>query len=120
MAKKDFTQIDTNPVYSTIAEATAPAEPQEGKPANRARKEYTEQEIQEFRKSGKTRGRKGAGMHRFNMAIGDDVSDYVETMSKVQGKNMTQFINDVLRQHMKEHGDLYKKAKEFRDALESL
>ena len=68
----------------------------------------------------KTSGHKGVKLPRINLAFAPDVYEYIQIMSRVRGDNLTAFVNLALRQHMKEHGDLYEKAKEFRDALDSL
>lgn len=125
MAKKDFSQVDTGRVYDMIAEATAEPEhetqeTQEEKAARKPRKMYSAQEAQEFKDQMKTSGHKGVKLPRINLAFAPDVYEYIQIMSRVRGDNLTAFVNLALRQHMKEHGDLYEKAKEFRDALDSL
>ena len=125
MAKKDFSQVDTGRVYDMIAEATAEPEQetqeaQQKKPAYKPRKMYSAQEAQEFKEQMKTSGHKGVKLPRINLAFAPDVYEYIQVMSRVRGDNLTAFVNLALRQHMKEHGDLYEKAKEFRDALDSL
>lgn len=125
MAKKDFSQVDTGRVYDMIAEATAEPEQeaqekQQKKTAHKPRKMYSAQEAQEFKEQMKTSGHKGVKLPRINLAFAPDVYEYIQIMSRVRGDNLTAFVNLALRQHMKEHGDLYEKAKEFRDALDSL
>lgn len=116
-AKKDFSQVNTNPVYSAIAEATAAPETQETPKKRKTRKTYTEQEKHEFMQSMNTSGRKGVKLPRINLAFAPDLYEYAQTMSRVSGLNLTQFVNEALRQHMEEHKDTYKKAIEFRNSL---
>ena len=130
MAKKDFSAINTDRVYNTIAQATAEEpetpdtqeaqETQGNRRKYKARKEYTEQEAAEYLMDGSTSGRKGVKMPRINMAFYPDVYEYIQTMSRVRGESLTAFINLAIRQHMRDHGELYKKAIEFRNSLDNL
>lgn len=118
MAKKqDFSKINTGNIYSdAIAEATAePAqEPQEKR---KARKTYNEQEAAENLQNMKTAGRKGLKLPRINLAFAPDVYDYIRTMARAAGMNYTDFVNMILRQHMDDHAEAYKKAIAFREDL---
>lgn len=114
MTKRDYSQINTGRVYDTIAEATAEPE------TRKARKEYDAQEIQEFQENMKTSGRKGVKMARINMAFTPDVYEYIQVMSRVTGTTMTEFLNTAMRQHIRDHRELYDKAIEFRNSLNSL
>ena len=132
-SKKDFSNVNTNRVYSAIAEATAepeqvqeaaaalpePAEQEEQKTRRKQkeRRTYTEQEAAEIMQTMQTAGRKGIKLSRINLAFRPDVYDYVLTMSRVRGETMTQFIDKVLREHMEQHTGIYKKAIEFRNSL---
>lgn len=121
MAKIDFSQVNTGRVYDTIADATAePQEAQETAGTQEERKErrtYSEQEAAKYLRDMKTSGRKGLKLPRVNLAFAPDIYDYIQTMSRVTGMNMTDFTNYVVRQYMEEHRDLYKKAIEFRNSL---
>lgn len=128
MAKKDFSQINTNRVYGTIAEATAEpeqeatgvmpeAETQEAAGERKPRRTYSEQEAAEIMQSLRTSGRKGIKLPRINLAFSPEVHEYITIMSRVRGENLTQFVNMVLKQHMEEHLDIYQKALEFRNSL---
>lgn len=117
MAKKDFSQINTDRVYNTIAEATAEPETQEAQETRKPRKEYTAQERLDFMQEMKTAGRKGVKLPRINLAFAADTYQYVQIMSRVRGESLTAFVNIALRQHMEEHRDLYDKAIEFRNSL---
>ena len=133
MAKKDFSQVNTNPVYNTIADATAEPEQLPGQKSwedvqgvqeaetepkgRKPRRTYSEQETQEALYSRQTSGKKGVKLPRINMAFSPDVYKYVQIMSRVRGESMTDFINIALRQHMEQHRDIYDKAIEFRNSL---
>ena len=122
MAKKDFSQVSTGRVYGAIAEATA--EPEQGAAAaqetaqeRKPRRTYTEQEAAEIMQTLQTSGRKGVKLPRINLAFTPELHDYILTMSRARGENLTQFVNHVLKQHMEEHRDIYEKAIEFRNSL---
>lgn len=126
MAKKDFSQVNTGRVYGAIAEATAEPEPaaeinpaaaQETAQERKPRRTYTEQEAAEIMQTLQTSGRKGIKLPRINLAFTPELHEYIITMSRVRGENLTQFVNYVLRQHMEEHRDIYEKAIEFRNSL---
>lgn len=105
--KKDFTTANTGRVYSTITEATA----------QEARKEYTEQEVQQMRLAGTTQGRKGCKSPRINMAFNSDIHEYIKTMARVRGETATDFVNTILRQHMEANAEIYEKAQAFQKIL---
>ena len=111
MAKKDFSQINANPVYNSIAESTM----EEKK--RRARKTYTEEEIEDIQNSLQTAGRKGAKLPRINMAFTRQNYDYINTMAKASGLNLTEFVNKVMDAHREGHTELYNRALEFRNSI---
>lgn len=122
MGEKDFSGIDAGRMYNAIQEATAePAqevqEAQEAKRQYKPRREYTEQEKQQYMQQGKTTGRKGLKMPRINLAFAPDIYEYIQIMSRVTGQSMTDYVNTILRQYMEDHQDIYKKAVEFRNSL---
>lgn len=51
---------------------------------------------------------------RTNVSLTQPNYDYLETMSRAAGVNHTQFLNQIIQQHMESHADLYKQAQEFR------
>lgn len=113
MAKKDFTGIKAGEaVKSTIAEATQ--EVQEGR---KKRKTYTDQEAYEFMQEMKTTGRKGVKLPRINLAFTPDNYEYIRTMARAAGMNLTDFVNMIIRQHMEDHADMYTQALDFRNRL---
>lgn len=116
--RKDFSTIVTSPVYNTIAEATADTqEAQETKPKRKPRRTYTEQEAAEALDKMQTAGMKGVKLSRINMAFSPSNYDFVVTMSRVTGQNLTQFVNKVMDEYRAEHKDIYDKALEFRKML---
>lgn len=115
--KKDFSQINTGRVYNAIADATAEPEEQEVQATRKQRKTYSEQEAQQALYERSTSGRKGIKLSRINMGFASDVYAYIQTMSRVSGCSMTDFVNKCLRQHMEEHKDIYDRAIEFRNSL---
>lgn len=106
MAKEDFSQM-----YDAIADSTA------DKKKRGPRRTYTEQEAQEIAETMKTSGRKGVKLPRVNFAFSPSNYEYVCTMSRVSGMNMTEFINAVIKEHKAAHLDTYNKALEFRNSL---
>lgn len=113
--RKDFSKANTARVYDAIAQATAePAqEAQEVQEAKRPRKVCDAQEAQEMREAGTTQGHGGCKAQRINMAFLPRVYEYLKTMSRVQGKTMTDFANEVLAKSMEDNAELYAQAKEF-------
>lgn len=116
MAKKDFTSINTDRVLGTIAEATAEPAQEETK-ERKPRKTYNAQEAEEIMNTLQTTGRKGLKLPRINLAFTPEIHEYIVTMSRVRGENLTQFVNKVLAEHMEEHRDIYERAIEFRNSL---
>ncbi len=110
MSKKDLTQINTGRVYDTIAEATA-------QETRKERKTYNEQEAAEILESGKTSGRKGLKIPRMNLGLTPSNAEYIQTMARATGQNMTDFVNGIIKQHRDEHGELYRQVIEFRNKL---
>lgn len=119
-SKKDFSNVNTNRAYSAIAEATAEPEQQEAQEVQQARRErktYTEQEQQQFREEGKTKGRKGCKAIRINMAFTPEVHEYIKTMARVRGESITDFTNAVFARHMEENAEIYERAKAFKESM---
>lgn len=121
MAKKDFTQVNTSAVYNTIAQATAEEqetqETQEIVKTRKPRKTYNAQEKAKYMQTLNTAGRKGVSLPRINLAFTQPNYDYICTMSRVTGLNLTEFVNEIIDRHRENHSDLYNKAVEFRNSL---
>lgn len=108
-----------NYVQDAIAEATAQPTPEaEPEKKRKPRKTYTEEEIREFKATGKTSGHKGAKTDRVNLAITVDNLEYIRTMGRVTGEGMSGFINRLLEQHRRDNAGLYEKAIAFKNALD--
>lgn len=114
--KKDFSSINTNPVYDAIAEAIEET-PATGKKQYKPRKTYTEEEAAEALESLQTSGKKGVKLPRINLAFTPANYDFIKTMAQVRGQNLTEFVNDMLKEARESHADLYQKAIEFRNSL---
>ena len=119
MAKKDFSNIGTGKVYSTIADATAQPTPdaQEAQKERKKRKTYTEQEALEFQESLNTAGRKGVKMARINIAFTPDNFAFIKVMSRAAGMNQTELVNLIIEKYAAEHEEAYQRALSFRDFL---
>lgn len=136
MAKKDFSNINTNPVFNTIAQAAAEPIPGQMEIADtdcmieevsadaiaadtaaakkrERRSDYTEEEKLAAMNALKTGGKKGVKLPRINLAFTPDNYDFVKRMARVRGQNMTEFINDMLTEARTKHGDQYQKAIAF-------
>ena len=117
MTKKDFTAANTGRVYSTIEEATAEPE-QETQQAQEEQNKQEEQKPQKAKKAQGTQGRKGYKAIRINMAFSPEVYEYIKTMARVRGENVTEFTNFVFSQSMEKNADLYNQAKKFINSFE--
>ena len=111
MAKKDFSTSEK--AFDAIAEATAAPE----EPARKERKTYTDAEAAELLAQYKTSGRKGLELPRINVAFTPDLYLYIRTMARVTGQTYTDFINDVMRQYMDAHREIYDQAMQFKNSL---
>lgn len=110
-AKKDFTSINTSPVYSAIAEATAE------KKQYKERKTYTAEEQLAALNSMKTAGRKGVKLPRINLAFTPENYEFIRIMAQVRGQSLTEFVNDMLKETRQNHADIYEQAIKFRNSL---
>lgn len=133
MAKKDFTTIKTNPVYSAIAEMTADTQPETveaeevtaeptetptaEKKAYKARRTYTEAEMAEALENLQTSGKKGVKLPRINLAFSPANYEFCKIMARVRGQNLTEFVNDIIREARENHAELYEQAIKFRNSL---
>lgn len=124
MAKKDFSKIAADPVYSTIAAATAEPETAETQEVQEAPKKQrkerripTQEEALQAMNALQTTGRKGVKLPRINLAFTPEVYEYIKIMAQVRGENLTQFVNHVLKKSMEDNKKIYDKAIEFRNAL---
>lgn len=118
MAKKDFSKVNTAPIYEAITEATAEAEPMPEKIKYKDRRTYTAAEAQEAMEKLRTTGLKGVKLPRINLAFSPTNYDFVQTMARVRGESMTDFINFIMNEAREKHAETYKKAIAFRDAMD--
>lgn len=109
--KKDFSNVNAEPVYNTIAEATAE------KKTRKKVEPYTEDRAAQMVAAGTTQGRMGCKLHRINMAFSDEVHEYITTMARVRGETITQFTNYIFQKSIADNAEIYEKAKAFRDSL---
>ncbi len=115
--RKDFSSVNTNPVYDAIAEAVDKAPAAGGKKKYKPRKTYTEEEAAAVMDNLQTAGRKGIKLPRINLAFTPANYEFVKIMAQVRGQNLTEFVNDMLREARESHADIYEKAIEFRNSL---
>lgn len=140
-AKKDFTKVNTNPLYSALEDATTDILPGQmeiksidmaleeaearkvqaaldaQEETRKARRTYTNIEKAVAMDSMSTSGRKGVKLPRINMAFTPANYEFIKTMAKVRGESMTDFINHVLELSRETNADLYEQALEFRNNL---
>lgn len=106
-AKKDFINgTNTGRVYDAIADATAQEE-------RKPRRTYSEAEKQDAMDTLNTQGKKGLKARRINMAFTPAVHDYIRIMSDLQGMTITDFVNDILMQHLEQNRESYEAAQEL-------
>lgn len=119
MSKKDFSSVNTNPVYNAIDEATEQpaADPAETTRKKRERTTYSDAELQEFLAMRKTTGRKGAKLPRINLAFSPANYEFIKVMAQVRGESMTDFINEIVSDARETHADIYHQAIRFRNSL---
>ncbi len=79
--------------------------------------EMTEQDRQQALSEGKTQGKKGCKLPRIHMAFTPENIDYIEVMSRLNGSTKGAFVNDLLKQHREENGEIYQKAKNLIDSM---
>jgi len=115
--KKDFSSVNVNPVYDAIAEAVDEKRAAGGKKKYKPRKTYTEEEAAAAMDSLQSAGRKGVKLPRINLAFTPANYEFVKIMAQVRGQNLTEFVNDILREARESHADVYNKAIEFRNSL---
>lgn len=110
MAKKDFSTLNTDPVYNTLAQATAETqEVQETPKRGRPRRMYDE-----YNDTGEETSSRRDKLPRINMAFSVDNYEYIQTMARVSGMSLTDFVNNVVYSHRQQHKDLYEQAIEFK------
>ena len=99
MAKKDFNNVNTAPVFDVIAAATQDTTqtPEKRRPGRPGRTDNTE---------------------RFSLAVAPDLAEYIRTMARITGRSMNDFIILALEQHKENNATLYAEAQKFINSLE--
>ena len=108
MNKKSFEDMDLGANYTSFDDATA--EPEQEK---RPRREYSGFEAQALALQGKTQGRKGAHLERFNIALTPQNADFVRTMSGVNSMPVTKYIDFIITEYRKQNGELYEQIRQL-------
>lgn len=113
------TELKETPAMAKPEAALAPAESEVKKPHKqyKPRKQYTPQEKADFLKIMRTAGRKGVKLPRINMAFAPEIYEYIQTVARASGISMTDFVNLALREHARNHEELYSQAIEIRNSL---
>jgi len=118
--KKDFSQVNTNSVYDTIAEATARPE-EETKGYNMFNTQETQEQqvlqvaqiVNAVLDRQEEKGRDKKKLKRINMAFTDENYDYINVMSRVKGLSLTDFVNELLAKSREENNAVYQKTKDL-------
>lgn len=108
MAKKDFSQVKQDAIYTTMEEATT------------SNDLYTEDEIAKYKAEMRTQGRRGVKLQRISLAVTPEVKEYIKTMCQAANMNYSQFICKLIMDHKTSHPEEYKKAQKAFDAAEKL
>lgn len=114
---KDFSAMNTAPVYSTIEAATEELQEQPQKKQRKVVEAYSPERAEQMIAAGTTRGRKGCKAHRINMAFSDEVHQYIKTMARVRGETITEFTNYIFMKSIEDNKEIYEKAKAFKESL---
>ena len=73
--------------------------------------EQEAQEVQDEQGKQLTQGRKGQKLPRINMAFQPDNLDYLQTISRIEGVSMTDYVNRLLQRDRIARADIVEKAK---------
>lgn len=63
----------------------------------------------------RTQGAKGCKAYRINMAFTPANYDFICVMSRIRGKTMTKYLNQVLDDYREYHSEIYEEAKALID-----
>ncbi|MBO4693681.1 MAG: hypothetical protein J5659_04760 [Clostridia bacterium] len=119
MAKKDFSKVNTTPVYAAIEEATTEIGPMPETVRYKARRICTPEEALNAMENLHTTGLKGVKLPRINLAFTPSNYEFVQTMSRVRGETMTEFVNFIMSKAREEHAATFQQALAFRNAMDS-
>lgn len=112
MAKKDFAGMNTGRVYGSIEQATG----RKGQQSTASPEEQAERA-----KTGRTQGRKGCkkGGLRINLLLTEENHEFIKIMATATGRNMTQYVNELIEAYRSEHPEFLEKANGFLDFINS-
>ena len=100
---------------SDTAEALENLKAATAKKAGRVKKTIDKAtENKEPKRAGRPKGPEGV---RVSINITTENHDYIKTMAKLTNHSMVEYINIVLAEHRKDHGEAYEQAKKIRDSL---
>jgi hypothetical protein len=99
MAKKSFKQEtqSMNAVYDSMMPAAD-------------RQQRTDAEMGD---SLETQGKRGQHLPRINLAFSPNNYEYIRTMSRAKGQNITQFVNDIITADRETNKEQYQKVLDF-------
>ncbi len=119
MASK-FENMNTGKAATGVAEGGNVFQSVErGKSSYKAQAAATKEEQKTRAAEMRTQGRKGCKEPRINLAFTPANYDYIKTMARATGKNLTEFCNYVFEKYREEHSETYTQAKAFIEALDS-
>jgi len=95
MSKKSFT--DLNPAMQFISRTHAPST-------------HDTQEVQEVQR---TQGKKGQKLPRINMAFQTSNLEYLQIISRIEGKSITAYVNNLVEQDRQKNSERMEAAKQI-------
>ncbi|MFA5638774.1 MAG: hypothetical protein WC961_07890 [Anaerovoracaceae bacterium] len=95
MSKKSFT--DLNPAMQFISRTHAPST-------------HDTQEVQEVQR---TQGKKGQKLPRINMAFQTSNLEYLQIISRIEGKSITEYVNNLVEQDRQKNSERMEAAKQI-------
>lgn len=116
-AKKNFEEINTSNVFEEQIKAATAEKAPEPIPRQHRDQTPTQEIIDQAREQGRTQGRKGCKMHRFNMAFSPKAYQFLSCMARVRGETMTSFVNHLIEKCADDNAGIYQQALKFRDSL---
>lgn len=94
MAKKDFSSINTDNIYNTIAEATEDTKA----PKKTAKAKAQEEQPKELKTS------------RLNLLLTPSNHEFLKVMARITGKSTNDFINSLIEKQRENMAEEYKQA----------
>ena len=81
------------------------------------RKEYNNQESKEYLNARKTAGRKGLKLPRLNLSLTPEKYEYLRLMSSMTGTTYSEFIEEALDAHKRQHEETYIEALQLKNKV---